>query len=527
MEGLVKRLRMPVVSLTVAGLLAVSAGCSGGGSKSPDAASGTGDGAGTAGSGQSTDSSASSAPFQITMMNQSILAEPPRADDPIVQAIEKYTNTKLDIQWVPGTTYTDKLNATIASGSLPMVVLLQDRPATVVNAIRSGYFWEIGPYLKDYPNLERAQNKQVQKNLSLDGKVYSIFRSRSLVGDGMIYRKDWLDNLGMKAPTTIDELYNTLKAFTQNDPDKDGKNDTVGVAEESSLRGFNFILAAFGGGNQWDVKDGKLVSTIFSQEYLDALNFDKKLYQEKLINQDFAIATRPQNIDNMNKGTYGMRLGDPDQITRHSQLFKIEPKAQLDVSASINGKKGVRVLMDKGYTGEFVFPKSSVKTEADLRKILGFFDKISDDNAQNIFEWGLENVHYTLKDGKPTRTQEQMDKYNSEVVQIEQTLEVADGSRAMPGQIDPYVQKYKDAKNAVMNNLVVNPAAAYISPTFNQKSADLNKIINDARIQYIMGQIDEAGWKNALDNWRKSGGDQVTEELNEQYAKDPNKVQVK
>ncbi|MBW7461450.1 extracellular solute-binding protein, partial [Paenibacillus sepulcri] len=192
--------------------------------------------------------------------NQSIVAEPPSPDDPIIKAIEDYTNTKLDIQWVPGTTYPDKLNATIASGSLPMVVLLQDRQESVVNAMRSGYFWEIGPFLKDYPNLERSLNKQVLKNVSLDGKIYSIFRSRSLVGDGMIFRKDWLDNLGLKAPTTTDELYNTIKAFTLDDPDKDGKNNTVGVAEESLLRGFNFILAAFGGGNLWDVKDGKLVS---------------------------------------------------------------------------------------------------------------------------------------------------------------------------------------------------------------------------------------------------------------------------
>ncbi|MBW7458967.1 sugar ABC transporter permease, partial [Paenibacillus sepulcri] len=269
--------------------------------------------------------------------------------------------------------------------------------------------------------------------------------------------------------------------------------------------------------------DGKLVSTLYSQEYMDALNFYRKLYQEKLINQDFAIATRPQNIDNMDKGTYGMRLGDPDQITRHSQLLKINPKAELDVSASINGSKGVRMLMSTGYTGEFVFPKSSVKTEAQLRQILAYFDKISDETAQNIFEWGIEGIHYTMKDGKPVRTQEQTDKYNAEVVQLEQTLEVADGSRAMQGSIDPYVQKYKDAKNAVAGNLVVNPAAAYISDTFNQKSADLNKIINDARIKYIMGQLDEAGWKDAVSSWDKAGGGQVTEELNEQYAKDTDK----
>ncbi|MCS7462917.1 extracellular solute-binding protein [Paenibacillus doosanensis] len=509
MASQMNRLRKPVLSLTVAGLM-VAAGCSGGTDK-------------PAGQEKAADTGKSQEPFKITMMNQSIVAEPPRPDDPVIAAIEKYTNTKLEIQWVPGTTYTDKLNATIAAGSLPMVVLLQSRPQTVINAIRSGYFWEIGPYLKDYPNLERSLNKQVLKNVSLDGKLYSIFRSRALVGDGVIFRKDWLDNLGMKAPTNIDELYNTIKAFTLNDPDKNGKNDTIGFAEEMSLRGFNFLLAAFGGGNQWDVKDGKLQSVYFSQAYLDTLSFYRKLYQEKLMNQDFALATRPQNIDNMDKGQYGMRMGDPDQITRHSQLFKSNPKAQLEVTSTLNGKNGVRVLMDTGYTGEFVFPKSSVKTEAQLRQILAYFDKISEDAGQNIFEWGLEGVHYTMQNGKPARSQEQQDKYNSEVIQLEQTLQVSDGSRAVEGVIDPYVKKYKDAKNAVANNLVPNPAASYTSDTLNQKSAELNKMINDARVKYIMGQLDEAGWKSVLDSWSKAGGDKVTQELNEQYAKDPNK----
>jgi putative aldouronate transport system substrate-binding protein len=503
----------------MATVLAVAAGCS---SNSNPPSAGTSPQSGSSVNGANASASAKT-PFKITMMNQSIVAEPPRPDDPIIQAVEKYTNTQLDIQWVPGTTYDDKLNATIASGSLPMVVLLADRPASIVNAIRSGYFWEIGPYLKDYPNLDRSLNKQVLKNLSVDGKIYSLFRSRSLVGDGVIYRKDWLDNLGLQPPKTLDDLYNIIKAFTLNDPDKDGKNDTIGFGEEQSVRGFNFILAAAGGGNQWDVKDGKLVPTIFSQEYVDAMNFYRKLFQEKLMNQDFPLTTRPQNIDNLNKGQIGLRMGDPDQITRHSELFKSNPKAVLDETATLNGKKGVRVLMDTGYTGEFMFPKSSIKTEAQLRQVLAFFDKISDDNGQNLFEWGLEGVHYTMQNGKATRTPDQASKYNSEVIQLEQTLQVSDGSRAMQGETDPYILKYKAVKNAVVNNLVPNPAASYFSDTWAQKSGSLNKIINDARTKYIMGQLDDAGWKSALDSWKKAGGDQYIKEINDQYAKDPNK----
>lgn len=58
------------------------------------------------------------------MMNLSVLSEPPKENDPIITAVEKLTNTDLQIQWVPNGTYEEKVNATIASGQLPMVLLV-------------------------------------------------------------------------------------------------------------------------------------------------------------------------------------------------------------------------------------------------------------------------------------------------------------------------------------------------------------------------------------------------------------------
>jgi putative aldouronate transport system substrate-binding protein len=468
-------------------------------------------------------------PYTITMMNQSILAEPPKADDPVIAAIEKLTNTKLEIQWYPGgNVYTDKLNAVIAAGSLPMAVLVQTRPASLVTAMQSGYFWEVTPYLKSYPNIDQAQNKMVQKNLSLDGKTYSLFRSRSLVGDGIVYRKDWVDALGQKAPQTLDDVYAMIKGFTLNDPDKNGKADTIGFGEEQSVRGFNFILAATGGGQQWDVVDGKLVNTIFSKPWMDAMDFYRRMFSEKLMNQDMPLATRPKLIDDMDKGKIGVRMGDPDQITRQAQLYRLNAKAELSVTSTLTSAKGgVRILMDNGYTGEFVFPKSAIKKEADFKRVLAFFDKISEPVGANIFEWGLDGAHYSVKDGLAARTKEQTDKYSLEVIQLQQCIQIADGFRAMKGQLDPAIVKYREAKAAVADKIVPNPAASYISRTFNEKRADLNKIVVDARTKYIMGQIDKAGWQKALDDWKAAGGDQVTKELNELYAKDPNKVVIK
>lgn len=64
-----------------------------------------------------------------------------------------------------------------------------------------------------------------------DGKVYGIACSPTLTeGQVMIIRQDWLDNLGLQAPTNMDEFEAVIKAFTEDDPDGNGKADTYGFA---------------------------------------------------------------------------------------------------------------------------------------------------------------------------------------------------------------------------------------------------------------------------------------------------------
>lgn len=458
-------------------------------------------------------------PYKITFMSQSVLAEPPKAEDPIIMAIEKFTNTDLDIQWIPDSSFVEKVNATIASGDLPMVLQVNDKPALIVNAARQGQFWELGPYLKDYPNLEKAMNPNVRKSLLIDGKLYSLLRSRSLVGDGMIWRQDWMDNLGIKTPTTMDEVYEMVKAFTFGDPDKNGKDDTVGMTEEKSIRGYKFVMAQMGGANQWEDIDGKLVPAEFSQAHIDTLNWYKRMYDEDLLNKDFAVTERTQNIDFINKGSYGFRMGDNDFITRHTELFKINPSADLATTSKIDGVNGNKVLMDTGFSGHFMIPKQSVENEGDLKKILAYFDKLSEPAGQDIFQWGIEGVHYELVNDKPKRTEDQSEKYTKDVIAIQQALQVSDGSLAMKGELDKYVQKYVDAKKEMEENLIINSAAAYISNTFVEKGSELKKIILDGNVKYIMGVISD--YQPVLDSWLKAGGDKVIEEMNEAYKNDP------
>ena len=64
--------------------------------------------------------------------------------------------------------------------------------------------------------------------------------------------------------------------------------------------------------------------------------------------------------------------------------------------------------------------------------------------------------------------------------------------------------------------ILANPAKVLLlaSDTYNANGSQLDQIMSDARIQYIVGSIDQAGWEAAIANWRTMGGDSVIEEVN-------------
>jgi putative aldouronate transport system substrate-binding protein len=66
--------------------------------------------------------------------------------------------------------------------------------------------------------------------------------------------------------------------------------------------------------------------------------------------------------------------------------------------------------------------------------------------------------------------------------------------------------------------IVPNPAEPFISTVYSQKGPQLDNIINDARIKYIVGQLDEAGFLAAVELWKKTGGTDFVNEMNQLYA---------
>lgn len=459
------------------------------------------------------ESAAPKEPFKMSLMLTSYNPEFLDTNGEIFKRIEERTNTKLTLTWVPSSTYSDKLSATVASGELPSAILvLNQKLPYIVNSVRSGMFWEVGPYLNEYPNLSKMNDIALDA-ISIDGKVYGIYRERDLARDGVMLRKDWLDNLGLEVPKTLDDFYNVLKAFVNDDPDQNGKADTMGMAESQVSGSWRSMLVWHGGPADWEIKDGQASPAHLSPAYKDTLNFYKKLYNEKLMNQDFAVVKDGKQLINGNKaGAWVANMNDAQGI--EESVKKAVPTGEITMTNALEGPEGLRAAGGSGSYGIFMIPKTTVKTEADLKQVLNFFDKLSDEDMQNMLVNGLEGRQFTIENGEYVKTTDSKLLVEYGMGDSSQLAVLRDKVVTYGG---PLVHLRTEMYNKNAEIAIANPLQSFISDTYSEKGSELDKIIEDARIKYIMGEIDEAGFDAAVAKWRKDGGDKIIEEYTAAY----------
>jgi putative aldouronate transport system substrate-binding protein len=452
------------------------------------------------------------------------LHQPQPPQEEMIRAIERKAGASLDIDWVPNDNYSEKLVNAIETNTLKQVTAVSDTDYLLVkNAIRSGMFWEIGPYLDDYPNLSKLKQSTLQQT-AVDGHIYGLFSERPPSRQGLIIRKDWLDKLGMKEPETLDDLYRMLARFTHDDPDGDGKNDTIGLADRNDLifGAFKTISSYFGTPNNWLLENDKLKPAFMTAEYVDTMNFMKKLYDEGLVNRDFAVTSKQIQRYMFITGKAGAIVGAMDDAKRlRDEMKKIDPRAELTLVNRIRGPKGYGIWSIPDYSGVFLFSKRAIESESELRTILQFFDRTMEADICNLLKYGIEGVHYTVQSGKVVVNQAMSESINKDVLPL-YSLAIANISnpnllKLSDNNQDPLAAQ---ADKRIADNeqfLIRDPAAGLSSPTFDERGAELATIMTNATYDYILGRIDAAGFRKQIDVWKQSGGDAVMDELNAAY----------
>ena len=187
----------------------------------------------------------------------------PPADWFVIQEVKEKLNIDLKVTALPSATNDQdvKINAAGAGNALPDIFMV-NRPV-LLKLIDQGLVAEVDSMYAMMPERTKTHYDAASiQHTTVDGHSYGLADPGAFVGnEGVLIRKDWLDKLGLAVPKTTDDFMKVMKAFTYNDPDGNGKNDTYGFGaflEINTLEGglgrrLEPIMGAFGVAGTWSM----------------------------------------------------------------------------------------------------------------------------------------------------------------------------------------------------------------------------------------------------------------------------------
>lgn len=338
-------------------------------------------------------------PLKIQMF-AGLYNELPEMDNAYWTEWQNLTNTELDIEWVPAGDLNTKMDLLLSSGDLPEILSSPDVRPPLVSAIKNGAFWDLTEFLgdySDYPNLKNNLAEDWQKYLSIDGKIYGVPRSRSRIDIGIKIRKDWLDELGIPIPETLDEYKDALKQIVENDP---ADNNTLGLIGHGVIvnDGNDAFLAAFGGMDPYFNDEGGLVPKQLTPMYTEMVEWFRELYSEGVLAQEFSVMKKTQAEELYKSGraaSYARSVWWDKEY--EDSISNTQPKAEI-VNLALEGPGGVSVNLATGVSGGYFISKKV--PEERVKELLDYFEYTASDEITDLAYYGIEGVHHEVIDGQ-------------------------------------------------------------------------------------------------------------------------------
>jgi putative aldouronate transport system substrate-binding protein len=246
-------------------------------------------------------------------------AGPPPDDWVAYQIIKDKGKVNLKLVLLPSTASDQdtKINAAAASNSLPDIFFVnRDVWFKLVGA---GLVAKVDDLLPLMPVRTKGHYSDEVRNklVMVDGAMYGLPDPGAMPQtDSLVIRKDWLTKLGLEAPKTLDDFMAVAKAFTFNDPDGNGQEDTFGFCafiDGSGLNAagvgprFDFIYGAYGVAGMWNLSStDSFGMNVRNPNYMKATEFIKALNDEKVIDPDWPILKKDEFRARWKQGKCGM-----------------------------------------------------------------------------------------------------------------------------------------------------------------------------------------------------------------------------
>lgn len=473
----------------------------------------------------------------------------------------------IDVQYdwiVDESQYEAKVNLAIASGDIPdafTVTAPQEQ-----QLIDAGLILDLTDIFEQYasPMLKKIVQgtPELYKTVLVNDRLYDIPMMPSIDFNINVLhiRKDWMDKLSLTPPKTADELWNIMDAFVNKDPDGNNKKDTIGLSLNKDLDNLVgvgdigpmfFMYKAYKAA--W-IKDasGKLVYGSIQPEMKAALQNLQDLYKKGLIDPEFAVKDQGKVAQDIVAQKSGIEFGcfwtpsypwndlkksNPEMDmynldiptldgTPVNSVVNLNPLVKLVVSKDCKNPEAIIKLVNLTEemwwgSGELAKHWSEVRNDPKYKDVGGV------DNNIPLMMMEPPTLNYDLY-------QEVTDGVNAKDPNVAKTaegiLEVQNSLKYLNEgdlnhwgiwklRVGPESSTYisnlrQDNKNYIMNEFYGSPG-----PVQTEKSATLRKMEIEILTKIIMNAAPVSDFDKFVEQWKISGGDEMTAEINAWYEK--------
>jgi len=337
--------------------------------------------------------------------------EPPPGDWFLHQAILDELNIDVDFQWLASNDeYDQKLQTRAAANDLPDVFII--RPVSVPLLAEQGLLGDWTPLLDSMPEFVAQRNVEELKPIgTYDGKMLTLTTASPDPYKGIVaIRQDWLDNLGLEVPVTLDDYLNVMKAFTEDDPDGNGQDDTYGwsgsVDSLGQIGSFDPIFGAFGALSDWSLADNTLTAQVSSEGRKQALDFINQMNAAGVIDPDWTAQTGQDFQTKWKSGRIGIFYNDwcaTFCLQGYGEFVQANPTGWLEVIAPPTGPDGLSATSPRNNVGSQYGISQAAASDERGEAVARFLEWITTDGYERTAFGQLDVDYHKAEDGTITQ----------------------------------------------------------------------------------------------------------------------------
>ncbi|MBD2867001.1 extracellular solute-binding protein [Paenibacillus arenilitoris] len=488
--------------------------------------------------------------MRATMIETDFLNEGDTVEDNVwTRGYSEELGVQVKYDWVvDGANAGEKMNITLASGDLPD--LLGVNQSQFKQLLEAGQLEDLSEVYEKYasPQLKEFYSSGADGLLPArsDDKLYGLtYYSGSYDTSPMLWiRTDWMNNLGLKPPATMDEAIGMIKAFAEEDPDRNGKDDTYGIQLNKDLfGGGDFNPVGFANGyhaypGHWFKDDsGKASYGSILPEMKTVLGKLQEMYKAGYIDPEFGTKDVAKAGETVMSDKVGLFFGYMTSPFSVSGMIKDGSTADwLPYPIPSADDKPALVQNNMSFGSIYAVRKGYEHPEA-LIKLMNFaVEKMFGESAaaesanylgssgqgfqaapvrllkpnKNVFIY--QNVVAALEANDPSALNTEEKSYFDGITKYR------GGDKSQwwferifgPDSSQKVIQQYIDNDAITMNEWVYPPTDTMVS-----KGGTLGKLELETFVKIIYGQAPVDAFDKFVEDWKKLGGEKMMEEVNQ------------